>query len=141
MLERTLEQSGQFRREYEMASSKALVLGIVCVLGLAVLATAANNKYGVADVHRVNFSNSIRIGDAQLPPGEYEIKHVMEAENHIMVFHRIGGGKTVDVRAKCTLVPLPQKASQTQKSYVRNAADQPVLRELVFAGETAKHVF
>src|SRR5215475_3896024 len=98
MLGWTLEQSGQFRREYEMASSKALVLGIVCVLGLAVLATAANNKFGVADVHRINFANSIRVGDTVLPQGEYDIKHVMEAEKHIMVFHRIGGGKTPDVR-------------------------------------------
>src|SRR5215510_8927250 len=123
-----------------MPSSKVLVLGIVCVLGLAVLATAANNKFGVADVHRVNFVNSVRIGDTLLPQGDYEVKHVMEAENHLMVFHRIGG-KGVDVRAKCTLVPLPQKASQTQKSYLRNAANEQVLQELVFAGETAKHVF
>jgi hypothetical protein len=124
-----------------MPSSKILVLGIVCVLGLAVLATAANNKFGVADVHRVNFVNSVRVGDTLLSQGDYEVKHVMEAENHIMVFHRIGGGKQVDVRVKCTLVPLPQKASQTQKSYVRNAANEQVLQELVFAGETAKHVF
>ena len=124
-----------------MPSSKALVLGIVCVLGLAVLATAANNKFGVADVHRVNFVKSIRVGDTVLPQGEYDIKHVMEAENHIMVFHRIGGGKTADVRVKCTLLPLPQKATQTLKSYVRNDANEQVLQELVFAGETAKHVF
>jgi len=124
-----------------MPSSKGLVLVIVCGLGLAVLATAANNQFGVAEVHRVNFVNSVRIGDTVLPQGDYEVKHVMEAENHIMVFHRIGGRKTTDVKAKCTLVPLPQKASQTQKSYLRNAANEQVLQELVCQGETAKHVF
>ena len=53
-----------------MQSSKVLVLLIVCVLGMAVLATAADNKFGVADVHRVNFLNSLRVGEALLPQGE-----------------------------------------------------------------------
>jgi len=123
-----------------MQSSKVLILLIVCVLGVAVLATAANNKFGVADVHKINFMNSVRIGDVVLPQGDYEIRHVMEGENHIMVFHRIGG-KTAEARVKCELVPLPQKASQTQRSYVTNAANEQVLHELVFAGESAKHVF
>ena len=124
-----------------MQSSKVLVLTIVCVLGLAVLATAANNKFGVADVHRVSFVNNVRVGDVVLPQGDYEIRHVMEGENHIMVFHRIGGKNTPDARVKCELVPLQKKASQSQRSYVTNAANEQVLHELVFAGETAKHVF
>jgi hypothetical protein len=124
-----------------MQSSKVLVLLIVCVLGVAVLATAANNKFGVADVHKINFLNSVRVGEVLLPQGDYEVRHVMEGENHIMVFHRMGGGKTVEARVKCELVPLPQKASQTQRSYVTNAANEQVLHELVFSGETAKHVF
>jgi hypothetical protein len=124
-----------------MQFSKILILTIVCVLGLAVLATAANNKFGVADVHRINFLNSIRVGDVVLPQGDYEIRHVMEGDSHIMVFQKLGSGKPVEARVKCELVPLTQKASQTQKSYVTNAANEHVLRELVFAGEKAKHVF
>jgi hypothetical protein len=123
-----------------MQSSKVSVLVIVCLLGMAVLATAANNKFGVADVQKLNFSNSVRVGDVLLPQGDYEVRHVMEGENHIMVFHRVGG-KTVEARVKCELVPLGQKANQTQRTYMRNAADEQVLHELVFSGETAKHVF
>ena len=74
-----------------MQSFKILVLLIVCVPGGAVLATGANNKVGVADVHKINFLSSVRIGDVVLPQGDDEIRHVMEGEN-----------------------PLPQKASQTQ---------------------------
>jgi len=123
-----------------MQSSKVLVLLIVCVLGVAVLATATNNKFGVADVHKVNFLNSVRIGDLVLPQGDYEVRHVMEGQDHIMVFHRLGG-QTADARVKCELVPLAQKASQTQRTYTTNASKEQVLHELVFAGETAKHVF
>jgi hypothetical protein len=113
---------------------------VVCVLGVAVLATAANNKFGVAEVHRINFVNSVRVGDVVLPRGDYEIRHAMEGDNHIMIFQRVGG-KAAEARVKCELVPLTQKASQTQRTYVTNASNEQVLHELVFAGETAKHVF
>src|SRR5258705_5676166 len=117
MLERTPQEERSIQKgAIRMQSSKVLALLIVCVLGVAVLATAANNKFGVADVHKINFMNSVRIGDVVLPQGDYEIRHVMEGENHIMVFHRMGG-KTAEARVKCELVPLPPKASQTQRSY------------------------
>jgi hypothetical protein len=124
-----------------MQSSKILVLMIVCVMCLAVAATASNNKFGVADVHRVSFIDNIRVGDTLLLAGDYEVRHVMEGDNHIMVFQKLGSRKPLEARVKCELVPLNQKASQTQKSYVTNAQKEQVLRELVFAGETAKHVF
>ncbi len=55
----------------------------------------------MADVHKINFLSSVRIGDVVLPQGDDEIRHVMEGEN-----------------------PLPQKASQTQQSYVTNASKE-----------------
>jgi hypothetical protein len=66
---------------------------------------------------------------------------VMEGSDHIMVFRQMGSKKPVEVRAKCTLVPLSAKASESQTIYVLNAANQRVLQELVFKGEDAKHVF
>jgi hypothetical protein len=53
----------------------------------------------------------------------------------------LGTKKPAEVRAKCTLVPLTAKASESQTIYVLNAANQRVLQELVFKGEDAKHVF
>jgi hypothetical protein len=123
-----------------MQSSKIVVLALISVLALAVLATAGN-KFGVADLRSINFTGNVRIGDVLLPQGEYEVRHVMEGENHVMVFYKLGAGKPVEARVKCTLAPLPQKADQTQKSYEVNAANEQVLREIVFRGDTAKHVF
>jgi len=123
-----------------MQSSKVLVLAIVCVMAFAVLASAENNKFGVADVRNVSFAGNVRVGDALLPQGDYEVRHVMEGENHVMVFHK-RAGKPVEARVKCSLVPLPKKASQTAKTFVVNAANEQVLSELVFQGDTAKHVF
>ena len=98
-------------------------------------------RRGVADKYTVSFSDPIRVADTLLPRGEYEIRHTMIGEEHIMVFHQIRTKKPIEVSAKCTLVPLPEKAKDTNKTYVLNAANERVLRELVFKGDNAKHVF
>jgi hypothetical protein len=45
------------------------------------------------------------------------------------------------VKAKCQLVQLGGKADQTRTVYALNSANERVRQELVFAGDTAKHVF
>jgi hypothetical protein len=96
---------------------------------------------GISDVYKVNFAEKVRVADTLLPSGDYEIRHVMEGADHIMVFRQLGVKKPMEVRAKCTLVPLPEKAADSQKIYEMNAANERVLHELIFRGDTAKHVF
>jgi hypothetical protein len=49
--------------------------------------------------------------------------------------------KVQPVKVKCQLVQLGNKADQTRTVYAMNGANERVLQELVFAGDTAKHVF
>ena len=123
-----------------MQMLKVLVLVVVCVLMVAVVASAGENL-GIANSQRISFTGNVRIGDVLLPQGDYEIRHVMEGENHIMVFKKVGGGKPVEARVKCSLVPLTEKSKTTEKKYTLNAANEQVLQELVFRGDSAKHVF
>jgi hypothetical protein len=116
------------------------ILVLMCVLMLGAV-SAAENQLGIADKYQVNFTEKVRVADTLLPQGNYEIRHVMEGSDHIMVFRQMGTKKPVEVRAKCTLVPLSVKASDDQKIYVLNAANERVLQELVFKGDRAKHVF
>jgi len=117
------------------------VLGItLCVLAMAALVFAGTDNLVVRDANRVTFVAPIRVGTTLLPAGEYVVRHTMEGQEHIMVFQPVKG-KGPEVRAKCTLVPLTQKADRTTTSYQMNAANERVLQELVFQGETAKHVF
>src|ERR1017187_2607493 len=116
------------------------ILVFICVIMLGAV-SAAENQLGIADNYRVTFSEKVRVADTLLPKGNYEIRHVMEGSDHIMVFRQLGTKKPAEVRAKCTLVPLSEKASESQTIYVLNAANQRVLQELVFKGEDAKHVF
>jgi hypothetical protein len=116
------------------------ILILMCVFMLGTLAVA-ENQLGVAGTYRVSFSEKVRVADTLLPQGNYEIRHVMEGTDHIMVFRQLGTKKPVEVRAKCTMVPLSAKATDDQKIYILNAANERVLHELVFKGDHAKHVF
>ncbi len=115
------------------------VVGIViCVLALGSFAVAAEKNMGIRDTYKVTFEVPTRVGTALLPAGDYVIRHTMQGTDHIMVFQR---SKSPEVKVKCTLVPLGQKAEVNQKIYKQNAANERVLEELVFRGDTAKHVF
>ncbi len=116
------------------------ILIVMCIFILGAV-SAAENKMGIADNYQVNFSEKVRVADTLLPKGKYEIRHVMEGSDHIMVFRQLGTKKPVEVRAKCTLVPLSAKATKNQTTYILNAANERVLQELVFKGDEAKHVF
>ncbi len=115
-----------------------LVLICVCMLGSVLV---AENQMGIADRYQVNFSQNVRVADTLLPKGEYEIRHEMQGSDHIMVFRQLGTKKPVELRAKCTLVPLSAKAISNEKVFTLNAANEEVLQELVFKGDRAKHVF
>lgn len=113
---------------------------LVCVFMMSSV-LVAKNQMGIADRYQVNFSQQVRVADTLLPKGEYEIRHVMDGSNHIMVFRQLGTKKPIEVRAKCTLVPLGAKANADEKIFTLNAANEVVLHELVFKGDLAKHVF
>ena len=119
---------------------KITMLAVV-VLSISGLLLAKQNKYGVADVRKVTFSSSIRVGDAMLPQGEYEVRHVMEADNHIMTFKQLGTNKPAQARVPCKLVTLKAKVDHDQMSYTVNAANERVLQTLKFGGDLAEHVF
>ena len=109
---------------------------LLCVC--TVMAVAADNNLGIKEVNRVKFDNPVRIGTANLPAGEYVVRHTMQGEEHVMVFRRQIGND--EFKVKCTLVPLAQKAPQTQTIY-EIAGNDRIVQELVFRGDKAKHVF
>ena len=113
-------------------------LWVVCVLIVVPLAMAGSDL-GIRDTGRVDFATPTRVAGTLLPPGEYVVRHTMEGQEHVMVFQSVNH-KVQDVKAKCQLVQLGKKADQTRTVYQLNANER-VLQELVFAGDSAKHVF
>jgi len=117
-----------------------VLVPVLCMLALAALAVAADNAMGIRDINRVTFVAPIRVGTVLLPAGDYVVKHTMEGQEHVMVFEP-AKGKGPNAKIKCNLVKLGQKAERTETIYAVNAANERVLQELVFQGDTAKHVF
>lgn len=124
-----------------MRLTKAVCAVAVCIFLLSAFALAGQNQLGVADFYKVNFTQKVRVADAVLPSGDYEIRHVMQGSDHIMVFRQLDVKKPVEARVKCTMVALPAKATDNQKIFQMNAANELVLHELIFKGDRAKHVF
>lgn len=117
---------------------KRLAVLFVCLLAFGFVAKAEDS--GAKEVNRVTFVAPIRVGGSLLPAGEYVVRHTMEGSDHVMVFQSVNH-KHADVKATCQLVQLGNKAEQTRTVYALNGANERVLQELVFGGDTVKHVF
>ena len=124
-----------------MRNLKSSALFFALILCLSSMLQAGTNKYGVADVRKVTLTAPTRVGDVLLPQGDYEVRHMMEADNHMMVFKQLGTNKPAQARVKCNLVALKERADQTQVVYESNGANERVLRTLRFRGDLAEHVF
>jgi len=114
-----------------------LVAVALSVIGLQ----AKENKYGVADVRQVTLPDPMRVGTVLLPEGKYEVRHLMEGPDHIMVFKQLDKSKPAEARVKCNLVPLKEKATRDELIYMVNAAHEKVLQSLTFRGDSAQHIF
>jgi len=120
---------------------KVVAVVAMCVLGLSLLASAGENKLGVADSRSITFSEPMRVGEVLLPKGDYQVLHRMDGTQHIMVFKQQHAKQPVEARVQCQLVPLPKKAERTEMAYGLNAANERVLHHLIFLGDSAQHVF
>jgi hypothetical protein len=116
-----------------------LVVALLMTLCLSVTLAAKDNPMGIAEKQTLVLSDPTVIAGTLVPAGNYTVTHEMQGQTHIMVFKQQGGGK-VEVKATCTLVPLTAKATQTEEHFKENAKNQKVLIEMIFKGDTAKHV-
>ncbi|MGB9105552.1 MAG: hypothetical protein WCC59_12395 [Terriglobales bacterium] len=116
-------------------------LVILAVLILTGTAQAGANKYGVADKRPVRFYDPVWVGSVRLPAGEYEVRHTMQGEEHLMVFRRMFAKTPAEARVKCTLVPVEKPIEQSQMGFAVNTAGEHVLHRLAFKGDRAEHRF
>ena len=114
------------------------VLAVIVVLGATTVLVAKDNSMGIANSRDITFSAPTVVAGTLLPTGEYKVLHEMQGSTHYMIFKQING--KAEVKAKCNLVPLTEKAKTTEQRYTENAKNERVLVEMTFRGDTAKHV-
>ncbi|MGI9101532.1 MAG: hypothetical protein ACR2IF_03720 [Terriglobales bacterium] len=117
--------------------SKGLkLLGILAVVAIAISALAADMP-GVGRTYNLTIINPVKVGNTVLQAGDYKVKHIMEGNQHVMVFKL--DSKEV-VRANCTMEPVKNRAESTMQE-VSTANGGRTLVAVTFAGEKIKHVF
>jgi len=89
--------------------------------------------------HRISFPSAFRVGGLALPAGEYSVRHLEEADRHLMTFTAIPDAAVYHV--PCRLEMLTETARLTQQQYRLDASGQKRLAALIFEGERVRHVF
>jgi hypothetical protein len=133
------------------AVTSAMLILLLGILGLSALAQHEDmvriGKKGV-----IPFNTPVRVGNTMLKPGDYQIQHVMEGQDHVIVFtkmvHPAGGlsqgpsRPTKEVtRVKCRVEPLGEKAKHGGMRFGTNAAGEKTLEEVHIQGENVRHLF
>jgi len=114
----------------------------VLLLGVTALFAANLDQYGVADQRQLTLFRQAKIGDTLVRAGDYKVLHLMEGDEHVMLFKQLGvpAKKAVVVKVKCTLKPLPEIARTNEQRYQLEDGVQ-VLVMLQFKGDKAQHIF
>ncbi|MEW6127492.1 MAG: hypothetical protein AB1757_10695 [Acidobacteriota bacterium] len=90
------------------------------------------------------------VGDVVLKPGMYQVQHVEQGSEHVLVFnememsagYRMGNtpvGKEV-ARQTCKVEPVNKAVSNTKLTLRTNAANMKSIGEIQIAGERVKHI-
>lgn len=124
-----------------MKKSTLLLASLFCLL--IVIGAVAGTMPKIAQHQNITFNTPMIVGTTEVPAGNYSVVHEMQGDDHYMVFKQqdVRKDKAVEVKVKCNLVPLTEKAKHTEQRYKLNAKNQNVLTEITFAGDEAKHVF
>lgn len=126
----------------EIMTTRIAAIAIIAMLIAGVAAFAADNNaaaaFGVGKTRNVVFSNDMKIGDKVLAAGEYKVLHLMEGEEHTLVFKSLNNQEKA--RVKCSMQKLEKKADESLTEY-KNIGNERILTALVFRGDTYKHTF
>ncbi len=94
-------------------------------------------------------SSKTRFSGFSLPAGQYQLQHRVDGSKHSMSFIQLRAGtslqsasthKLMPVRVRCSLEPLPAKASQTAFYFVAEGDASRAMR-LEIKGEKVAHIF
>lgn len=110
----------------------------------------AKPDFTIGKKGEVHFNVEVKAGGAVLKPGMYQVQHVTEGSDHVIIFkemempagYRMGNtpvGKEV-ARIKCKVEPVDKKAGNTKITLRTNSAGQKEIAEVQVAGEAFKHI-
>ena len=123
-----------------------LVLGLFAFSAFAQEEILKAGKKG-----EIHFTTAVKVGDAVLKPGMYQVQHTVDGGNHMVIFkevamdsgYKMGSpavGKEV-ARVNCK-VEATNKSVGNTKVYLRtNASGEKEIEKIQVAGEKVFHIF
>ena len=99
---------------------------------------------------KFHVNSSVLVGTTLLKSGMYKVQHVMEGNDHVIIFRVIRMNQYKNAmgnerlgeelaRVRCTTEPADRKWKHTKLLVVRNASGQKVVAEVQIAGENVLH--
>ena len=99
---------------------------------------------------QVHFATQVKAGNAVLKAGMYQVQHVVEGSDHVIIFkemempagYKMGNtpvGKEV-ARIACKVEPVTKAVNNTKITLRTNAAGEKEIAEVQVAGEAFKHL-
>ena len=113
-------------------------LAVVVVLLLGTAAVAADQP---AEARMVTFLTPVQIEGTPLPPDTYMVKHVIEGQEHALVFVSAGSKKRHEHRVKCQVKSLAKKSAFTEQRFAEDSSGKRTIISLVFEGDDVEYVF
>ena len=85
----------------------------------------------------ITFFGSTKVGTTMLPAGDYKAQHLVDGDNHVLVFKDTDNKERA--RVNCTIEQLGSKADKTAYETDKNDAGEKVFQSVVFGGDRYKH--
>jgi len=129
---------------------------LVLLLGLFSIPALAQHREMLLVGKKGDFhiSSSFRAGNTLLKPGMYQVQHVLEGADHVIVFREMKmpgpfeKGRTMmdsklgeEIRVKCKIEPISAKAKDTKLFLRTNTAGEKEVAEVQIKGENVKYIF
>ncbi|MBI4454379.1 MAG: hypothetical protein HY644_00600 [Acidobacteria bacterium] len=127
--------------------SAALILALIDFTAAPLAQQASTPATGKKE--QIILTSEVRVGDTLLKPGDYQIQHVFEGKDHVMVFTELVGPRSYlsprpgkeAARAKCTFGATDKRIEHTQVSLGLNSSGQTVIKKISIKGEQTEHLF
>lgn len=98
----------------------------------------------------VHFTSQVKVGETVLKPGMYQVQHLEEGSDHVIIFKEMGmqagykhGNTPVGnevAKIKCKVEPVTKAVNNTKITLRTSGAGEKEIAEIQVAGEKFKHL-
>jgi hypothetical protein len=128
----------------------ALLVSAITSFNAAAAANGKTKDFTIGKKGEIHFNVPVKAGNTVLQPGMYQLQHVVEGNDHVVIFKAVAmpagyrhGNTAVSndaaARIKCNVVAA-EKVNKTKITLRTTTAGEKEIAEVQVAGEAFKHL-